>query len=180
MSAVERHYVTEAEFLALPESTRRVELFDGEVVVSPAPSPRHQLVLRDLFVAVDAWVRERGLGWEVVFAPVDLRVGRDRILQPDLVVFDRRLPRTATGPVDRVPVLVAEVLSASTADYDRFGKRLAYAEAGVPSLLLVDPEADVVEVFVGDGLRDRTLCRDRLLVPGLDGLDVDLATIFEA
>jgi len=37
--------VTEAEFLARPESTHTIELIDGEVIVLPSPSYRHQKVL---------------------------------------------------------------------------------------------------------------------------------------
>jgi hypothetical protein len=37
--------VSEKEFLDLPESTDKIELVDGEVVVSPSPTYWHQEIL---------------------------------------------------------------------------------------------------------------------------------------
>jgi Uma2 family endonuclease len=178
MPAADRRYVTEDEFYALLADVERVELFDGEVVVSPAVTPRHQKVLRRLATAVQDWAAAQVPPWEALFAPLDVRFARDRILQPDLMLFDRVFPESEPRPIRVVPRLLAEVLSPSTEDYDRYGKRLAYAEADVPAYLLVDTDAEVIEVFSGPGLRQRALCRDRLLVPGFVGLDVDLDAVF--
>ena len=178
MPVADRTYVTEAEFLALPDTGERVELFDGEVVVSPSASLRHQHVARELFLVLHAWARGRPEGLEVYFAPLDVRFGPDRILQPDLVVFDGAPDLTSRGPVTRLPVATVEVLSPSNVDYDRFAKRLAYAAAGVRAYLVVDPDAGVVEVFTGPGLKARALCRERLVVDGLPGLDAELGPVF--
>jgi hypothetical protein len=43
-----RRLVSEAEFLALPETTDKIELVDGEVIVSPPPSVRHQALVQQL------------------------------------------------------------------------------------------------------------------------------------
>jgi len=48
--------VSEAEFLALPESMDKVELVDGEVVVAPAPSVKHQEILGRILFAFRLWV----------------------------------------------------------------------------------------------------------------------------
>lgn len=178
MPAIDRVYVTEAEFYARPGLPDRVELFDGEIIVSPSVTPRHQKVLARLYDVVKPWAVARTPAWEVLFAPLDVRFGTDRILQPDLLLFDRVFPESEPRPIRDVPRLVVEIRSPTTEDYDRFGKRLAYAEAGVPAYAFVDTERELVEVFAGPGLRARTVRHDRLVVPGLDGLDIDLDAVF--
>jgi len=48
MPQVERRY-TVAEVLQFPEDGNRYELIRGALIVSPAPTPRHQLVLGSLY-----------------------------------------------------------------------------------------------------------------------------------
>jgi Uma2 family endonuclease len=86
-----RPLVSEEEFLQLPESSTKIELIDGEVIVSPAPSPQHQEVVRRLIRAVETWIgslqeQERPT---MLFAPVDVRFRRGRILQPDVAIWCR-------------------------------------------------------------------------------------------
>ncbi len=56
-SLAPRLIVTEEEFLSLPESTEKVELVDGEVILSPTPSYRHQWILRRIVRALEDWPR---------------------------------------------------------------------------------------------------------------------------
>ena len=55
MSGAVPKLMTEEEFLSLPESTDPLELLDGEVILSPSPSYRHQLVLRRVVRALEDW-----------------------------------------------------------------------------------------------------------------------------
>jgi Uma2 family endonuclease len=56
-----------------------------------------------------------------------------------------QLPETAW--IDIAPDWICEVLSPSTARYDRGDKRTIYADAGVGHLWHVDPELRMLEVF---------------------------------
>lgn len=146
-------YLSEAAFLALPPSDRKVELLDGEVVVSPSVTWEHQDRVRRLFLALSAWAQRSGGSWDVCFAPLDVRFGDDRILQPDLFVLRAPPSRPVQMPLREVPVLCVEVLSSDTA-YDRHAKRFVYAGAGVHEYWVVDPGGGL-EVFTGPGLRTR-------------------------
>jgi Uma2 family endonuclease len=52
---------TEEEFLALGETPERVELFDGTLHVTPAPTVRHQAISTELAFALRQPARKAGL-----------------------------------------------------------------------------------------------------------------------
>lgn len=168
------HFVTEAEFLALPESNQRIELIDGEVIVPPSPTFAHQAALGRLFNALSAWAAKHASQPTVALAPLDVRFGPSRILQPDLMVFLQPLPRGIETPITRVPELVIEVLSNNRA-YDRFTKRALYAEAGVIEYWLVDVDGSRVEVRTGAALSGERFCADKLSSPLLPDFVLDVA-----
>lgn len=138
--------LTEAEFMALPESNEHVELVDGEVVFMPGPTLLHQLLVKSLLRALDDWAVAHPPALAAA-APLDVRLGPDRILQPDLVLWREGLVDTST-PIRTTPTLCVEILS-KNATYDRIAKRLLYAEGGVREYWLVDAGTRSVEVVRG-------------------------------
>lgn len=139
-----RHW-TRAAVLALPDDGHRYELIDGELVVTPAPRGRHQVVLRELFTSLHAALGQTK-GIELLWSPADISLGEEEILQPDLFVCRTRnhIPLVDWSDVEAL-LLVIEVLSPSTAQYDRGLKRLRYQRAGVPEYWVVDTEARAIE-----------------------------------
>jgi Uma2 family endonuclease len=136
------------DYAALPLDGRRYEIHEGELSGTPAPTPQHQLVTRNLFRLVDQHVRATRAG-EVLFAPIDVILSETSIVQPDLVFVDRnRLDAISRRGIEGAPTLVVEVLSPTTALIDRRTKAKLYAQYGVPCLWLVDPEARTIEAFV--------------------------------
>jgi Uma2 family endonuclease len=71
----------------------------------------------------------------------------ERLVQPDVFVVVPDEARTLTWSRVQTLLLVAEVLSPSTARSDRFLKRLRYREAGVPVYWVVDGDERLVEVW---------------------------------
>ncbi|MEO1172406.1 MAG: Uma2 family endonuclease [Myxococcota bacterium] len=167
-------WLSEAEFLAQPESTERIELIDGEVIVSPSVPFAHQRLVGRLCVALDGWAAENGA--EVGIAPLDIRFGPSRILQPDLAVFLGGLPADVEMPLARVPELCIEVLSTNR-DYDRRTKRLVYADAGVVELWLVAPEGQI-ERWSGEKLAGGERAEDPLRSPVLNGFELPFGVLF--
>jgi Uma2 family endonuclease len=170
--------VSEKEFLDLPESTDKIELVDGEVVVSPSPTYWHQEILMRIVGALRAWAAKQKRPVTVGQAPLDVRFAPGRILQPDAFVLFRRLPRHHTGPIDDVPALCVEVLSDDRL-HDRVTKRLLYAAAGVTEYWIVEP-AGLIERWTGPGLGRAEEHRDRLASPVLPGFSLDLRRLFSA
>ena len=176
MSGTARPVVSENEFLQLPESTSKIELLDGEVVVSPSPSYWHQEIVGRILVALRTWARRQRRSVTVGHAPLDVRIAPGRILQPDVFVLFARVPRRHSGPITRVPELCVEVLSEDRV-HDRVTKRLLYAAAGVKEYWVIEP-AGMVERWSGAGLTRAEQLRIRLTTPLLRGFALDLRRLF--
>lgn len=66
-----RRYTYDELVAEMPESNQPCELWDGELIRSPAPSFFHQKIAFRLQRALDDWVVPKKLG-EVVGAPIDM------------------------------------------------------------------------------------------------------------
>ncbi len=144
----ERVILTYKDYEALPADGRRYELHDGELSVTPAPSPRHQEISGNLNEILRGHVKTRGLG-KVFYSPIDCILSDITVVQPDLVYLDpSRLALLSNRGIEGPPTLVVEILSPSTTEIDRSTKRQVYARHGVPYYWIVDPEARVVEAYV--------------------------------
>jgi Uma2 family endonuclease len=141
---------TEEDYFTLPETSRFIELSEGELVMPPHPTHTHQQIVGKLYRTIYDFVAERDLG-TVQFGPLPVRLWPGKIRQPDILFVARehsdRIGEQAYGPPD----LVVEVLSPGTRRIDRLEKTVEYARAGVREYWIVDPDGRTVEVFV---LRD--------------------------
>src|SRR5437763_12310577 len=68
--------MTADEFLALGETPERYELIDGTVVMSPSPTPIHQLIVVELLQQILAW--KQAHAGARVFPDTDLRRSEER------------------------------------------------------------------------------------------------------
>ncbi len=176
MQGLQSAYVTEDVFLQLPESLERIELIDGEVVVSPSPSFWHKEVLGRIVVALRQWADNQKQPLTVCMAPLDVRFKKNRILQPDAFVLDSQIPANHEGPIDQIPTLCVEVLSQDRV-FDRVTKRFLYAEAGVCEYWIVDP-AGLVERLFGSGLVQSESVVDTLSGTLLPGFELSIPDLF--
>ncbi|GAA4921285.1 putative restriction endonuclease [Actinomycetospora succinea] len=127
---------TEADVLALPVD-RHVELLDGSLLVSPTSSNRHQWLSSRLWVALNEAAPPDMRALEAV----NIRVGTDRLLIPDLAVI--RQPDMSALVTDALAVrLVLEIVSPSNAFMDRAVKPQLYAQAGIPVHVRVELGTD--------------------------------------
>ena len=171
------------EFRELPVEGKRFELIHGEVRLLPTPSIRHQSVLQTLSVNLGLYAINNHAG-EVLTAPLDVRLGDDTALQPDLIfISNARAGIIQENWIEGAPDLVVEVFSRSTAAYDRATKLPIYAESGVAEVWLIDPLAKTVEVLKLEGKKyfvDATLAGDQILASSLfPGWQLPLRDLFD-
>jgi Uma2 family endonuclease len=125
-----------------PDDGHRYELIDGCLIVTPAPSMRHQLAAANLFRLMDPAIPD---GLRLFWAPFDWIIGPNTKLQPDLLVF--RVADVDPDALRKPPVLAVEVLSPSTRRLDLGTKRLAIAGGGALHYWVVDPLEPSVIAF---------------------------------
>jgi Uma2 family endonuclease len=145
MPEVERRY-TVAEVLQFPGDGKRYELIRGELIVSPAPAPRHQVLIGRLFRVLAPYLESLGRADTLIAAPADISWDEETLVQPDLLVVP---PEEVTNSwtTFQTLLLAVEVLSPSSRRTDRVEKRRLYREHHVGTYWIVDHESQVVEVW---------------------------------
>jgi len=165
---------------ALPDDRNRYELIDGALVVTPAPRGLHQEAIMELVNRLGPWLHETRIG-RLLFSPADISLGEEEILQPDLFIY-----RTATGArlCDWTDIaelrLVVEVLSPTTARYDRQLKRRRYQRARIAEYWIVDLDARLIERWHPEDDRPE-MASDRLVWtpdPNQRAFELDVAAYF--
>lgn len=114
---------------------RSYELFDGTLVVRPAPMAEHQRAVARL---VQALQRHCPRTLEVLPGPIAFQPTNWRSFAPDVVVLCRSSAQP-TGPQTTPPVLIAEVIDRRSRTLDRHLKPQMYASCGVDHYWLFDP-----------------------------------------
>jgi Uma2 family endonuclease len=120
------------------------ELIEGfPIAMSPTPVPSHQRVAAALRAELSFLLKKCNNC--SVYDPLDYRLADDTILIPDILVVCGEIKKKY---LDFPPILVAEVLSPSTALRDRHTKYSYYEQEGVKYYLIVDADSKKVEIFV--------------------------------
>ncbi len=138
---------TYEEMLAeLPETNQPTELWNGEILMAPAPSPGHQDVVANLWLRFREFVEAHQLG-KVYLSPVDVVLTARRVVQPDLLFVAKENLGIVQDRIRGVPDLTVEIVSESSWHRDRIEKKALYEQFGVKEYWLVDPGSRSIEVF---------------------------------
>lgn len=176
------HLVTLDEWRALPEdTTRRFELVEGTLQVSPRPSVAHQWALSELNYQLrgqlPAHLRALPEVEVVLFEshPPTVRV-------PDLVLVDSVARMDAARCAASDVRLTCEVVSHGSVRTDRITKLAEYADAGIEHYWLVDltrssPSMEIYRRRTGGYERTATHHEDTFKVAVPSPLTVDLSAL---
>lgn len=143
-------YWTEEQYLLLSNQTNRLlEYTDGYIEILPVTTDKHQAILAWLFLALKAFVEQRG--GTVRFAPLRMRVREGMYREPDiLLVLNARDPRRQNSfwlGAD----LVVEIVSEDDPERDIKVKRADYASARIPEYWIVNLLDHTITVLVLEG-----------------------------
>lgn len=144
-----RRRASAEEFWALPESVLPTEYIDGEIVMAPTPTVIHQTVLASMFVALNAFVKARGVG-RVFFSPLDVVLPTGEVVQPDIFFLNAKQAERAVAArrVEEVPPFLVEVLSPGSVKHDTLRKRALYEQNGVREYWIVDLKERTISQLV--------------------------------
>jgi Uma2 family endonuclease len=134
--------LTVRDLESMPDDGHRYELIDGALIVTPAPSIRHQTASAELFFVLR---QACPADLKVLAAPTDVLLADDTGVQPDLLVARRADFTEKNLPV--APLLAVEILSPSTRLIDLNLKRARFERAGVASYWVVDPDRPSLVAF---------------------------------
>jgi Uma2 family endonuclease len=141
--------LTYDDLLLFPDDGLRHELIDGEHYVTPSPNLRHQEISGRFYLLIGSWLQEHPLG-RLFYAPLDCKFSTFDVVEPDLLyVCNARAPELLSGRhVMGAPDLVVEIASPGTRRRDETIKRQLYDRSEVQEYWVVDPDANVIRVYV--------------------------------
>lgn len=161
---------------SLPDDGQRYELIDGVLLVSPAPSKRHQRAVRMLLIALQSYCDPHNLG-EALSSPADIALSPTDLVQPDVFVVP---VITASWDDARDLLLAVEVVSPSSAHTDRHVKRPRYQRERVPEFWIVDLDARIFERWRPDDVQPEVIADVMTWqpVPDISALSIPLDDFF--
>ena len=115
------------------------QLIMGELIMTPAPSYKHQKVSALIFLQLYSFVQEHKSG-EALYAPVDVFFDDENVFEPDILfVSKERANIIEENGIHGAPDLVIEILSVTSGYHDTKIKKRVYEKYGVKEYWIVDP-----------------------------------------
>ncbi len=134
---------TEEDYYQLPDD-QRCELIDGVIYDLASPAAVHQTVALELSMQLNEFVKRNGGKCLVLAAPLDIKLEKQTIVQPDVLVFCGREGRIRS----RIPDFVAEITSPSTRSRDYILKLSKYMASGMSEYWVVDLKKEQITVYL--------------------------------
>jgi hypothetical protein len=161
------------------------QVLNGRLHMTTSAAPAHAHVVGELSATLLAGSPAGDpvpAGWTFL-TDVELALPDEVLVVADIagwrVPHDRLV--ALPSPIGLVPPWVCEVLDPGSRALDLTHKRKAYAAAGVKTLWIVDPEAQVLEVF--ENVKGRWLLaiaesEDEIAAPPFENLRFDVGDLF--
>lgn len=148
MPIVNTTKMTAQQFLRLGDDPPgiRLELVNGEVALSPSPTPDHSNVIIQLIFLIESHNNEHELG--ELHQDVDTILDRFNVRRPDVLFFFKgRTHLIGKKAMEGPPDLAVEVISPSSVEIDRVDKFQQYRDAGVRFYWIIDPELRTIDAW---------------------------------
>jgi Uma2 family endonuclease len=164
------------------EETVRYELDEGELLLTPSPTARHNIVRYNLRHALTVFVKAHRLG--LVLDETDFRLASNTVRKPDVAFIAQHYLGNFDldhSPLSGAPSLAIEIISPTNRTQDTTKKVRQYLAAGCHSVWLVYPNLRLVEIHDTSGSHDVTepqSIHEEKLFPGLI-FSLSLAVLFD-
>lgn len=131
--------LTHWDFMRLAPEDQKAELINGALIIMPPPLDIHERLQVFLVMVIGLFVSHFSLGL-VRGSRSAVKISEHQTYEPDILFIRKgRESIIASREILEAPDLVIEIISGSTAQYDRGVKRENYEKAGVQELWLIDP-----------------------------------------
>jgi Uma2 family endonuclease len=136
------------EFWNLPEPSdhSKLELIKGVLYMTPPPDYPHNQATTDLFVQLQKAIEKSGYSGHIFVPRTAIWVDDDTYLEPDLIYISDELKASMDPKHWTRADIVVEIISPSTALYDRKTKSDTYQKMGIREMWLVDTGERQIEV----------------------------------
>nr|WP_275983498.1 Uma2 family endonuclease [Paenibacillus hamazuiensis] len=138
----------------------RYEIIDGvRYDLKPSPLVDHQVLIGGLYTALHRTCQPNGI---ILFAPMDVYLDDNNIIQPDVIfILNKNAGIITRKRIEGAPDLLVEILSPSTANRDKIRKKALYERFGLKEYWIADPVHHTIDRFV--------LEQDKLQLRGVYG-----------
>lgn len=135
------------DYANLPDDGSRYELANGVLeLMSPAPTPKHQVIGSQLWLALTNSCKSDYL---IFLSPIDLILSATEVRQPDIVMVRRsNISIITRRGIEGIPDMVAEIISPRSVKRDKQNKLVAYAKYRIPEYWIVDPANECLEQYL--------------------------------
>ncbi|MEZ4986253.1 MAG: Uma2 family endonuclease [Saprospiraceae bacterium] len=155
MAEVHRQLTEEADrrraFREWLDEDKKAEFINGEVIMHSPVKSVHLAISDKLSLLINVYIRKHKLGRLMIEKALISLTRND--YEPDLAFFRQEVAETFDDDqmLFPAPDFVVEILSKSTAKYDRGIKLIDYASHGVREYWIIDPTREIVEQYLRIG-----------------------------
>ena len=177
-------YYTYADYCTWDDD-QRWEIIDGIPYAMAAPLIVHQQISVNMLRQLANFLEDKPC--RVFHAPVDVLLNAagdndDDVFQPDIIVVCDH-EKITEKYINGAPDMVIEIISPSTASYDKVRKFNKYQRAGVRELWIVEPADKTVQVYIlenGRYIAANFGETDAIPVHVLEGCEISLPEVFNS
>lgn len=170
---------TKKDLENLPEN-ERWELIDGNLYQQAAPLVEHQEISVNLLVQIKNQLKSKIC--KVYHSPFELDLNEKQIYLPDLLIVCNNEKMSKRG-YKGIPTFVAEILSPSTAQFDKISKLNAYQKAAIPEYWIIDPHNKLIDRFIlnSNEYKMTTFTKENkeIKLQNFENLKIDLIELFD-
>jgi Uma2 family endonuclease len=146
MSSILNKNFTYDDYLKINDD-KRYEIIEGELIMNPAPSSKHQIIINNLGYFITDFVKKNNLG-QVIYSPYDVILDSNVVVQPDILYISKEnIKNIKKRGLFGSPDLVVEIVSPSSLKRDTEDKRNIYKKYGIKEYWIIFPNEEIIEVL---------------------------------